>query len=69
MTNSPLTLPNNNFWLGNDLEKTKARFMNAGFKEVKMWYQPANWLYRDGTEFVNGFLIGNQPQVASDSKL
>ena len=40
------------FAYGTDKEATKKQFLDAGFNEVKMWYQPANWLYRDGTEFV-----------------
>jgi hypothetical protein len=32
-------------------------FIDAGFAEVKMWFQPANFLYRDGAEYVEQFLI------------
>jgi len=52
--------------LGNDKEGTKAMFLEAGFNEVKMWYQPVNWMYRDGEEYVKAFHDEVNPIVKED---
>lgn len=31
----------------------------AGFsKNLKCWYQPANWIFKDGNDFVDRFVMG-----------
>jgi len=37
-----------NFDLGEDLPGLQADCEKVGFKNVKMWHQPINMLYRDG---------------------
>ena len=44
-------------------------FLAAGFNEVKMWYQPANWHYRNGEEYVKEFLEDINPIVKEDAEV
>ena len=44
------------FKLSADLEATRAMFVDAGFNEVKMWFQPANWHFRSGDDLVVKYL-------------
>lgn len=45
-----------NFDLGEDLTGLQADCEKVGFKNVKIWHQPINMLYRDGHQYVNEFL-------------
>ena len=57
----PYNAAHDNFHLSRDIEVVKEEFRKAGFnKQIKAWYQAANWLYEDGKDFVQRFII-NQP--------
>ena len=42
------TPPHNNFHLNEKIEEVKLEFCKAGFKGLKVWYQPSNWYFKDG---------------------
>ena len=44
------TLPSN-FDFGRDIEQNMAIFREAGFAQVKHWFQPSNHLFRNTEEF------------------
>ena len=44
------------FMFSVDKDSVRQKFLDAGFNEVKMWYQAANWLFRDGKEFTEQFI-------------
>lgn len=43
------------FALSADLDALRQMFVDAGFKadDVRIWYQPGNWWYRDGEDYWN----------------
>jgi len=57
------------FAVSADKEGLKQKFLDAGFNEVKMWYQPANWLYRDGKELTENFLPGVAGPMVKDAEV
>jgi ubiquinone/menaquinone biosynthesis C-methylase UbiE len=61
--------PRTNFHLNEKKEEVCAEFLKAGFKDLKMWYQPSNWLYRNGEEFVKAFLAPRPDTKEEDSDL
>ena len=52
-----------------DTQKTKELFLKSGYNEVKLWFQAANWLYRDGKEYVEKFMAGYSPQYMGDKEI
>jgi len=43
--------------------------LDAGFNEVKMWFQAGNWLYRNGKELVEKFLPGNNEAYSKEKEV
>jgi ubiquinone/menaquinone biosynthesis C-methylase UbiE len=41
-----------NFDIQKNQEEVKNYFRETGFSNLRAWYQPANWFYRDGQDFV-----------------
>lgn len=60
----PPAPPRTNFHLSDGKDEMRAEFEKIGFKDVRMWYQPSNWLYRDGKEYVELFLKENPDNKA-----
>ena len=60
---------NSAFAVGADKEGTKQKFLDAGFNEVKMWYQASNWLYRDGKELIENFMPTVAGQYAKNPEV
>ena len=53
------------FNVGRDIEQFLTHFQEAGFNQVKRWYQPQNHAYRTGEEFFNlsqNPAVHNQPE-------
>ena len=59
------------FNISKNIEDVKKDFVKAGFSDkIKHWYQPANWNYEDGADFVEKFMVtipGN-PELDSEMR-
>lgn len=45
------------FHISQNIESVKKEFVSAGFApDLKCWYQPANWMFNDGEDFVKRFM-------------
>jgi hypothetical protein len=42
------TPAHSNFHLNGKIDEVKHEFFKAGFKGLKVWYQPSNWYFKDG---------------------
>lgn len=51
-----------NFDLGEDLSGLKAECEKVGFKNIKIWNQPINMLWRNGKHFVEEFMYSLDPE-------
>jgi hypothetical protein len=45
-----------NFHINDKIEEVKDEFNKAGFSGLKVWYQPSNWYFKNGKEFVANFV-------------
>ena len=47
-----------NFHISKNRDQVLKDFEKAGFTDIKSWYQPANWYFEDGKDFLNLFVRG-----------
>lgn len=47
----------------------RAEFQRIGFKDVRMWYQPSNWFYKNGHDYVEKFVKFNTGAASDDREL
>lgn len=47
--------PQSNFEFAENIEEHCQKMKQAGFSQVKYWYQPMNLQYRDGEDYVSNF--------------
>lgn len=57
-----------NFQISTNIEQVKKDFIDVGFTGLKAWYQPANWFYKDGHDFVQKF-EPNMPAAALNDEI
>jgi len=56
------------FNVGRDIDQFLTHFEEAGFSQVKRWYQPQNHAYRSGEEFLNFHLASSNQNMADEMK-
>ena len=45
----------NRYWaLSADQPALKQMFVEAGFSDVRMWFQAGNWFFKDGADYWDG---------------
>ena len=55
---APYNAAHDNFHIQKNKEQVLMDFEAAGFTNVKSWYQPSNWFFANGHDFLERFVKG-----------